>query len=101
MSIEHHVVGVALVKILHMLYEHDILSEEVILHWHKDVTGTDDVPERNKVRRQVRKYSSYFVFNNISDILNGFQPHTLTTKGIILRMITVTDCKYLYVLTIM
>ena len=54
MSIEHPVVGVALVKIMHMMYEHDILSEDVILHWHKHVTATDDVPERNKIRRQVR-----------------------------------------------
>ena len=53
MSLEYSVIGVALVKILHMLYEHDILSEDVILYWHKHVTATDDVPERNKVRRQV------------------------------------------------
>ena len=53
MCLEYSVVGVALVKILHMLYEHDILSEDVILYWHKHVTATDDVPERNKVRRQV------------------------------------------------
>ncbi len=48
------VVATALVKMLHMLYEADILSEEAILSWHGNVNSPDDIPERNKLRKQVK-----------------------------------------------
>ena len=41
-------------KVLHILYELDVLGEEVILHWHKNPAKTDDAEVRAK-QQQVRK----------------------------------------------
>ena len=44
---------------LHILYELDVLSEEVILHWHKNPANTDDAQEKEQqqtVRKQVGIY---------------------------------------------
>ncbi len=47
------VVATALVKMLHMLYEDDILSEESILSWHGNVNSPDDIPDRNSISLDV------------------------------------------------
>ncbi len=46
MCLTRPVVATALVKMLHMLYEVDILSEEAILSWHGNVNSPDYIPER-------------------------------------------------------
>lgn len=43
-----------IVKVLHQLYEDDILSEEVILSWHKSVFNDDEMEaDRKNIRKQV------------------------------------------------
>ena len=50
------------VKILHHLYNCDILSEEMLLKWHSNVPdGVDQLQEREKLRKQVSAYD-YYVF---------------------------------------
>ncbi|XP_072051425.1 LOW QUALITY PROTEIN: translation initiation factor eIF2B subunit epsilon-like [Amphiura filiformis] len=47
-------------KVLHILYELDVLSEEVILRWHKNPANTDDAEVKSQ-QQNIRKQANAFV----------------------------------------
>ncbi len=54
-------VSSALQKMLHMLYDTDVLSEQTIIKWHSNVPqGVDDIQDRNALRKQVVVTSSIY-----------------------------------------
>ena len=40
-------------KVLHFLYDQDVLSEEIIIPWHKKVKSEEDEDIRKAMRKQV------------------------------------------------
>ena len=50
----------SLVKVLHYLYNNDILSEEVIISWHSNVaTHDEDLATRQAIRKQVTSFVTW------------------------------------------
>jgi hypothetical protein len=52
-SLQESRISTILVKILHVLYDMDVLHEQVLFKWHRTIPQTEDVPEREKLRKQV------------------------------------------------
>ncbi|XP_052078561.1 translation initiation factor eIF-2B subunit epsilon-like isoform X2 [Mytilus californianus] len=52
-SLQEPRINTVLVKILHMLYDMDVLEEQVLFRWHKSIPQAEDVPERERLRKQV------------------------------------------------
>ncbi|XP_074650422.1 translation initiation factor eIF2B subunit epsilon-like [Tubulanus polymorphus] len=50
---------VILLKVLNFLYDQEILSEEVIIHWHKTVPSTGDQAMRISIRKQVDPFVTW------------------------------------------
>ncbi|XP_076071502.1 translation initiation factor eIF2B subunit epsilon-like isoform X3 [Mytilus galloprovincialis] len=52
-SLQEPRINTVLVKILHMLYDMDVLEEQVLFRWHKSIPHGEEVPERERLRKQV------------------------------------------------
>ncbi|CAG2240156.1 EIF2B5 [Mytilus edulis] len=52
-SLQEPRINTVLVKILHMLYDMDVLEEQVLFRWHKSIPQAEDIPERERLRKQV------------------------------------------------
>ncbi|XP_071127634.1 translation initiation factor eIF2B subunit epsilon-like [Mytilus edulis] len=52
-SLQEPRINTVLVKILHMLYDMDVLEEQVLFRWHKSIPQGEEVPERERLRKQV------------------------------------------------
>lgn len=46
----------AIMKVVHFWYDQDVLNENVIIKWHRNLS-----PENDKIRKQVKK--RYFMIN--------------------------------------
>ncbi|VDI80077.1 translation initiation factor eIF-2B subunit epsilon [Mytilus galloprovincialis] len=51
-SLQEPRINTVLVKILHMLYDMDVLEEQVLFRWHKSIPQGEEVPERERLRKQ-------------------------------------------------
>ena len=61
-SVADQCVRSSLVKILHHLYNNDVLSEEVILEWHRNPkTAADDDQDDLATRQSIRKQVTSFI----------------------------------------
>lgn len=52
-SLQESRISTVLVKILHLLYDMDVLHEQVLFKWHRTIPQTEDVLERERLRKQV------------------------------------------------
>ena len=69
-SLQESRISTILVKILHVLYDMDVLHEQVLFKWHRTIPQAEDVPERERLRKQVN-----IVLNDKKNL------HNLRLKG--------------------
>ena len=79
-SADSVVIKQCVVKIVHHLYEMDVLEEAAIFQWHSDTPDSDDIQVSMEVRKQVR-----WCHNQIACALSDFKKYRemfdLTTQS--------------------